>query len=55
MSVSHKCSTVVIGAGPAGMATVGSLLERQPTANIAWVDPFFQAGRVNRKYREVPR
>ena len=49
-----KCAAVVVGAGPAGLAVVGNLLERQ-LGKIAWIDPCFQAGRVNRQYREVPR
>lgn len=49
-----KCAAVVVGAGPAGLAVVGNLLERQ-LGKIAWIDPYFQAGRVNRQYREVPR
>lgn len=50
---SRKCAAVVVGAGPAGVAVVGNLLERQ-LGTIAWIDPSFEAGRVNRKYREVP-
>jgi hypothetical protein len=34
---------------------MGNLLEKQLGGKIAWVDPYFQAGRVHRKYREVPR
>lgn len=49
----RKCAAVVVGAGPAGVAVVGNLLERQ-LGNIAWIDPSFESGRVNRKYREVP-
>jgi cation diffusion facilitator CzcD-associated flavoprotein CzcO len=30
----------VIGAGPSGITTVGSLLERGYT-NITWIDPYF--------------
>jgi hypothetical protein len=33
----------VIGAGPSGTTTVGSLLERGYT-NITWIDPYFQGG-----------
>jgi NADPH-dependent 2,4-dienoyl-CoA reductase/sulfur reductase-like enzyme len=55
MNPPQKCAAVVVGAGPAGLAVVGSLLERQLGGKIAWVDPFFQAGRVGMKYREVPR
>lgn len=54
MSLSQRCATVVVGAGPAGVAVVGNLLEKQPGAKIAWIDPSFQAGRLC-KYREVPR
>ncbi|KAJ5675801.1 hypothetical protein N7462_008698 [Penicillium macrosclerotiorum] len=49
----RKCAAVVVGAGPAGVAVVGNLLERQ-LGTIAWIDPSFEAGRVHRKYREVP-
>ncbi|KAL4888687.1 pyridine nucleotide-disulfide oxidoreductase-domain-containing protein [Aspergillus ambiguus] len=54
MSPPQKCAAVVVGAGPAGLAVMGNLLEKQLGGKIAWVDPYFQAGRVNRKYREVP-
>lgn len=50
----QRCAAVVVGAGPAGLAVVGTLLEKQ-LGDIVWVDPCFQGGRVNRKYREVPR
>ncbi|KAJ5082039.1 hypothetical protein N7532_011082 [Penicillium argentinense] len=49
----RKCAAVVVGAGPAGVAVVGNLLERQLGA-VAWIDPSFESGRVHRKYREVP-
>lgn len=49
----RKCAAVVVGAGPAGVAVVGNLLERQ-LGTIAWIDPSFESGRVHRKYREVP-
>jgi cation diffusion facilitator CzcD-associated flavoprotein CzcO len=51
---SQKYSAVVVGAGPAGIAVVGNLLE-MGLSKIAWVDPYFDGGRINRKYREVPR
>ncbi|GAB1207782.1 Monooxygenase AgnR1 [Aspergillus pseudonomiae] len=51
---SQRCAAVVVGAGPAGLAVIGNLLEKQLGGKIAWIDPYFQAGRVNRKYREVP-
>ncbi|KAL2854298.1 pyridine nucleotide-disulfide oxidoreductase-domain-containing protein [Aspergillus pseudoustus] len=53
MSSPKKCAAIVVGAGPAGLAVVGNLLEQQ-LGKIVWVDPFFQAGRVHSKYREVP-
>ncbi|KAL2824505.1 pyridine nucleotide-disulfide oxidoreductase-domain-containing protein [Aspergillus cavernicola] len=53
MSPPQRCAAVVVGAGPAGLAVVGNLLEKQ-LGKIIWIDPYFQAGRVNRKYREVP-
>ncbi|CAG8316217.1 unnamed protein product [Penicillium salamii] len=49
----RKCAAVVVGAGPAGVAVMGNLLERQ-LGSIAWIDPSFTAGRVHAKYREVP-
>ncbi|KAJ5554443.1 hypothetical protein N7513_004402 [Penicillium frequentans] len=49
----RKCAAVVVGAGPAGVAVMGNLLERQ-LGTIAWIDPSFESGRVHRKYREVP-
>ncbi|KAA8642229.1 hypothetical protein EYZ11_009013 [Aspergillus tanneri] len=54
MSPPQRCAAVVVGAGPAGLAVMGNLLEKQLGGKIAWVDPYFQGGRVNRKYREVP-
>lgn len=50
----QSCAAVVVGAGPAGIAVMGNLLELGLN-KIAWVDPSFDGGRVNRKYREVPR
>ncbi|KAI1400022.1 pyridine nucleotide-disulfide oxidoreductase-domain-containing protein [Hypoxylon fuscum] len=49
-------AAVVVGSGASGIAVVGNLLERlSPDAGIvAWVDPRFQGGRINAKYREVP-
>lgn len=44
----------VIGAGPAGIATVGKLIDNgiNPTS-IAWVDPAFQVGDFGTKWRNV--
>ncbi|KAI5925894.1 pyridine nucleotide-disulfide oxidoreductase-domain-containing protein [Camillea tinctor] len=48
---------VVVGAGPGGITVVGNLLEQQQRLGqkkLVWVDPKFEAGRVNASYREVP-
>src|SRR6185437_6219619 len=44
----------VIGAGPAGIAAVGRLLDHGvgPKA-IAWIDPAFAAGDLGQKWRAV--
>lgn len=44
----------VIGAGPAGIAAVGRLLDHGISADeIAWIDPAFAAGDVGQKWRSV--
>ncbi|CDO89753.1 Pyridine nucleotide-disulphide oxidoreductase [Mycobacterium triplex] len=44
----------VIGAGPAGIAAVGRLLDRGiAAAKIAWIDPAFAAGDLGQKWRAV--
>lgn len=44
----------VIGAGPAGIAAVGRLLDRGiPNDKIAWIDPAFAAGDLGQKWRSV--
>ena len=44
----------VIGAGPAGIATVGKLLDHGiPPDKIAWIDPAFAAGDLGQKWRSV--
>ena len=48
-----KYAAVVCGGGPAGITVVGNLLQRK-VGPILWVDNLFEAGRVNRAYREVP-
>jgi alpha-1,3/alpha-1,6-mannosyltransferase len=50
----RKYEAVVVGAGPAGVAVVGNLLE-QKKSPILWVDEVFEGGRLNKYYREVPR
>lgn len=48
-------SWAVIGAGPAGIAAVGRLLDHGIRGDeIAWVDPDFAAGDVGTKWRAVP-
>ncbi len=44
----------VIGAGPAGIAAVGKLLDHGiPPEEIAWIDPAFAAGDLGGKWRSV--
>eukprot|EP00834_Sanchytrium_tribonematis_P003673 NODE_151_length_15465_cov_0.405376.p3 type:complete len:420 gc:universal NODE_151_length_15465_cov_0.405376:9602-8343(-) len=43
---------VVVGAGPASLALIGKLLDKQ-FKNILWVDPYFDGGRLS-KYDLVP-
>ncbi|KAJ1329263.1 alpha-1,3/alpha-1,6-mannosyltransferase [Microdochium nivale] len=53
----QRVAALVVGAGPAGVATVGSLLDQlppSPSPTVAWVDPDFKGGRINRRYTEVP-
>ncbi|KAI1453016.1 pyridine nucleotide-disulfide oxidoreductase-domain-containing protein [Annulohypoxylon moriforme] len=50
-----ELAAVVVGGGAAGIAVVGNFLEQlPPNSKIGWIDPFFQGGRINAKYREVP-
>jgi hypothetical protein len=45
----------VIGAGPAGIAVVGKLIDSHvPTERILWIDPAFQVGDFGTKWRNVP-
>lgn len=44
---------VVIGAGPGGLTCASNLLD-QGLSRICIIDPVFNAGRINEKYREVP-
>ena len=44
---------IVVGAGPAGLAVVGRLLD-EGVKPIAWVDEKFEGGRLSARYREVP-
>jgi len=48
-------SWTVIGAGPAGIAAVGRLLDHGIAGKeIAWIDPEFTAGDLGGKWRAVP-
>ncbi|KAK4170152.1 pyridine nucleotide-disulfide oxidoreductase-domain-containing protein [Cladorrhinum sp. PSN259] len=49
-----KAAAIVVGAGPAGIATVGNLLETIKDGKVIWIDREFNGGRINRAYREVP-
>jgi cation diffusion facilitator CzcD-associated flavoprotein CzcO len=45
----------VIGAGPAGIAAIGRLLDHGVGGeHIVWLDPHFAAGDLGRKWRRVP-
>ncbi|KAK3078912.1 hypothetical protein LTS18_006307 [Coniosporium uncinatum] len=44
---------VVIGAGPGGLTAASNLMD-QGLSNICMFDPYFTAGRIHEKYREVP-
>ena len=44
----------VIGAGPAGIAAVGRLIDHGvKPQDIVWIDPFFQVGDLGRKWSQV--
>ncbi|KKY18557.1 hypothetical protein UCRPC4_g04893 [Phaeomoniella chlamydospora] len=46
---------VVAGAGPAGLAAVGTILEYlHPYEKVLWVDPSFEGGSIGKDWREVP-
>jgi len=48
-------SWAVIGAGPAGIISVGQLLEHGVSDHeIVWIDPEFLAGRMGKYYGKVP-
>ncbi|RFU35157.1 hypothetical protein B7463_g1253, partial [Scytalidium lignicola] len=49
----RRYEAVVVGAGPAGIAVVGNLLEQQKHP-ILWVDDQFHGGRLDKYYRRVP-
>jgi len=49
----QACQFLVVGAGPAGLTAVATLLDHG-VSHIAWVDPAFSAGRIGDKYRDIP-
>lgn len=45
----------VVGAGPAGIASVGQLIDHGiPAESIAWIDPFFSVGDFGSLWQNVP-
>jgi hypothetical protein len=45
----------IIGAGPAGIAAVGKLMDQGiPAQKIGWVDPHFRVGDLGYKWNQVP-
>ena len=45
----------VVGAGPAGIAAVGKLIDSGvPSDRIGWIDPYFAVGDLGRKWSLVP-
>lgn len=54
-SVPSHVSWTVIGAGPAGIMTIGMILDRGvPFEDIIWVDKKFEVGRMGELYTNVP-
>lgn len=55
-STRHEDTTwTIIGAGPAGIATIGILLDMGvPKESITWIDPDFNIGRLGAYYYNVP-
>jgi thioredoxin reductase len=52
---SQSYDWAIIGAGPAGIATVGLLLDSGVTKDaILWIDPEFNVGRLGTYYTNVP-
>ncbi|RQM06011.1 hypothetical protein DH86_00002561 [Scytalidium sp. 3C] len=52
-NTNRRYEAVVVGAGSAGIAVVGNLLEQQKRP-IFWVDDRFHGGRLDKYYRKVP-
>jgi cation diffusion facilitator CzcD-associated flavoprotein CzcO len=50
----HQYQWAIIGAGPAGIAAVGHLLDADiPAKDILWFDPFFTVGDLGRHWQHV--
>lgn len=55
MRKSEILDWVVIGAGPAGIAAIGSLLDYNvPQDHIGWLDLAFEVGDLGSKWQNVP-
>lgn len=55
MTNKNEFDWTVVGAGPAGIAAVGKLLDHQvDPKRIAWIDPLFQVGDFGTKWHSVP-
>ncbi len=50
--VQMRYSSIVVGAGPGGLAAVVALLDHGQR-DLVWVDRDFKGGRLNGMYREV--
>ncbi|KAL2178469.1 pyridine nucleotide-disulfide oxidoreductase-domain-containing protein [Thermothelomyces heterothallicus CBS 202.75] len=50
----NRADAIVVGAGPAGIAAVGNLVDKYPRGNVVWVDKSFDGGSIGQLYREVP-
>ena len=52
--INHDAAWTIVGAGPAGIITVGLLLDLGiPGSNITWIDPEFNVGRLGKYYESV--
>jgi len=54
-SENNDVQWTIVGAGPAGIITIGLLLDLGiPPQRIAWIDPEFNVGRLGKYYTTVP-
>lgn len=55
MPINHTCfQWAIVGAGPAGIAAVGQLLDKGiPPSAILWIDPYFKVGDLGQLWRQV--